>query len=556
MCLDPGARHKENLGTRSEHSPRWAPAQGSRNPSTTTPARRTEGPHHQPGQRYRGVSAAKGRGIGFHANKSVFLLTLFSLVASAAAVGLTLAGLLKPLSRQTARSPLSLFLVVLKQRVPALLPKLTSPYGMAELANWVIQWGPNPWGPNSCRSIQQADLEFGRLKEMAKSKLFSRKSLKCAGAWAVWLAANSQAEEKEAAQAEIQRLKEENGKLKAEIKAQRLKLEEGKTRESIAAVEQVRSVLQYQEVCEQKKAIMSENVALKDKLAVSTRAIEEFQGAIRALVQKIQALKEKGADHRACEARVEKLKAALGAKHSTATTALAKTSCQGGGEPWDGVAGLDPEGSPCEEKCGAVSQGLPAYEGGQGGQAGPAVLPGTQDAAKKESGGMEDGESRGDGQLQADGGTGGEPSGAPALQQHKAASSRAAGPAWAREDGGGSGKGRGGKGWRNPENKKGWGALHSPGMAAAPPLLPSGGRWPGRRPWQSGTGPRLGARSNVARRELGTMRVDIWRQLRQHGEDMARWDNAPTRALLERLLELSGSRDGGRAAAPALPVVV
>ncbi|XP_072188320.1 uncharacterized protein [Excalfactoria chinensis] len=422
---------------------------------------------------------------------------------------------------------------------------------MAELANWVIQWGPNPWGPNSCRSIQQADLEFGRLKEMAKSKLFSRKSLKCAGAWAVWLAAKSQAEEKEAAQAEIQRLKEENGKLKAEIKAQRLKLEEGKTRESIAAVEQVRSILQYQEVCEQKKAVVSENVALKDKLAVSTRTVEEFQGAIRALVQKIQALKEKGTDHRACEAKVEKLKAALGAKHSMAN--LAKTTCQEGGEPWDGAAWLDPEGSPCEEKCGAASPCLPGCEGGERGQPNPA---GAQAAVKKESGGMEEGESRGEGQLQADGGTGGEPTGAPTLRQHKAASSQAAGPAWAREDGGGSGRGRGGKGWRKPENKKDWGATHSPGLAAAPALLPSGGRWPGRRPWQSGTGPRLGARSNVARRELGTMRVNIWRQLRQHGEDMARWDNAPTRALLERLLEISGSREGGRAAAPALPVVV
>lgn len=424
---------------------------------------------------------------------------------------------------------------------------------MAELANWVIQWGPNPWGPNSCRSIQQADLEFARLKEMAKSKLFSRKSLKCAGAWAVWLAAKSQAEEKEAAQAEVQRLKEENGKLKAEIKAQRLKLEEGKTRESIAAVEQVRSVLQYQEVCEQKKAVMSENKALKDKLAVSARTVEEFQGAIRALVQKIQALKEKGTDHRACEARVEKLKAALGAKHSTA---LAKTTCQGGSEPWDGAAWLDPEGGSCEQKLGAVSPCLPACEGGERGQASPAVLPGAQAVVKRESGGVEEGESRGDVQLQADGGTGGEPMGAPALHRHKAASSQAAGAAWAQEDGGGSGRGRGGKGWRNPENKRDWGGLQTPGTAAASALLPSGGRWPGKRPWQSGTGPRLGARSNVARRELGSMRVDIWRQLRQQGEDMARWDNAPTRALLERLLELSGSREGSRAGAPALPVVV
>lgn len=437
-----------------------------------------------------------------------------------------------------------------KPPLPAVLDK------MAELANWVIQWGPNPWGPNSCRSIQQADLEFARLKEMAKLKLFSRKSLKCAGAWAVWLAAKSQAEEKEAAQAEIQRLKEENGKLKAEIKAQRLKLEEGKTRESIAAVEQVRSVLQYQEVCEQKKAVLSENKALKDKLAVSTRTVEEFQGAIRALVQKIQALKEKGADHRACEARVEKLKAALGAKHSAAAAALAKTTCQGGSEPWDGAAWLDSEGSPCEEKRGAVSPCLPACEGGERGQASPATLPGAQAAVKRESGGMEEGESRGDLHLQADGGTGGEPTGAPAPHQHKAASGQASGPAWAREDGGGSGRGRGGKGWRNPENKRDWGVLQTPGLAAASPLLPSGGRWPGRRPWQSGTGSRLGARGNVARRELGTMRVDIWRQLRQHGEDMARWDNAPTRALLERLLELSGSREGSRAGAPALPVVV
>lgn len=372
----------------------------------------------------------------------------------------------------------------------------------------------------------------------------------------MWLAAKSQAEEKEAAQAEIQRLKEENGKLKAEIKAQRLKLEEGKTRESIAAVEQVRSVLQYQEACEQKKAVMSENKVLKDKLAVSTRTVEECQGAIQVLVQKIQALKEKGTDHRACEARVEKLKAALGTKHSTAATALAKTTCQGGSEPWDGAAWLDPEGSSCEEKRGAVSPCLPACEGGERSQAGPAALPGAQAVVKRESGGMEEGESRGDMQLQADGGTGGEPIGASGLHRHKAASSQAAGAAWAQEDGGGSGRGRSGKGWRNTENKRDWGVLQNPGTATASALLPSGGRWPGRRPWQSGTGPRLGARSNVARRELGTMRVDIWRQLRQHGEDMARWDNAPTRALLERLLELSGSREGSRAGAPALPVVV
>jgi len=41
--------------------------------------------------------------------------------------------------------------------------------------------------------------------------------------------AKSLVEEKQAAQVEIQNLREENDKLKAEIKAQQLKLEEGKT---------------------------------------------------------------------------------------------------------------------------------------------------------------------------------------------------------------------------------------------------------------------------------------------------------------------------------------
>jgi len=49
-------------------------------------------------------------------------------------------------------------------------------------------------------------------------------------------------------------------------------------------VEQVRSALQYQEVCEQKKAILNENQTLKEKLAVSPKAAEEVQGAIRVLL--------------------------------------------------------------------------------------------------------------------------------------------------------------------------------------------------------------------------------------------------------------------------------
>ena len=436
---------------------------------------------------------------------------------------------------------------------------------MSELANWVIQWGPNPWGPNSCRSIQQADLEFAKLKETAKSKLFSRKSLKCAGAWAVWLVAKSLAEGKQAAHVEIQNLKEENDKLKAEIKAQQLKLEEGKTREGVAAVEQVRSVLQYQEVCEQKKAILNENQALKEKLAVSTKAVEEMQGAIRVLVQKIQILKEKGTDHRACEAKMEKLKAALGAKHST-VTALTKTPYQGDDECWDGKRWFNPDGSPSIEECKPATPHSLVFEVPETFKANPVSLASAQVAVKRE-GGEAEGRSRGNVQPQADRVIRGETTTADPAPHHfkpgsgQGRSKQSEDNAWAREDRGGSGGGRGGRGRENPREKRDSEMLQTAASTGATPQIPSlgkgrKGRWQGQRQWQHGAAPRVVLQNTVARRELSTMRVDIWRQLRKHGEDMARWDNAPTRVLLDRLLEISGRKEGSGPGAPALPIIV
>lgn len=434
---------------------------------------------------------------------------------------------------------------------------------MSELANWVMQWGPNPWGPNSCRSIQQADLEFTKLKETAKSKLFSRKSLKCAGAWAVWLVAKSLVEEKQAAQVEIQNLREENDKLKAEIKAQRLKLEEGKTREGVAAVEQVRSVLQYQELCEQKKAILNENQALKEKLAVSTKAVEEVQGAIRILVQKIQILKEKGADHRACEAKMEKLKAALGAKHS-AVTALTKTPYQGDDEWWDGQRWFNPDGSPSVEECNPASPCSLVFEMPERFKANPVSLTSAQ--VVREGGGAE-GRSRGNAQPQADRIIREETTTAdPAPHQFKPGSTQerskqSAGSAWARGDRGGLGGGRDSRGRENSREKRDSEVLQTAASAGVTPQVSSlgkgrKGRWQGKRQWQHGAAPRVMVQNTVARRELSTMRVDIWRQLRKHGEDMARWDNAPTRVLLDRLLEISGRREGSGPEVPALPIIV
>lgn len=436
---------------------------------------------------------------------------------------------------------------------------------MSELANWVFQWGPNPWGPNSCRSIQQADLEFARLKETAKSKLFSRKSLKCAGAWAVWLVAKSLTEEKQAAEVEIQNLREENDKLKAEIKAQRLIIEEGKTREEVAAMEQARSVLQYQEVCEQKKEILNENQALKEKLAVSTKAVEEVQGAIRVLVQKIQILKEKGTDHQACEAKMEKLKAALGMKHST-VTALMKTPSQRDDEQWGGIGWFNPDGSPSVEECKPVDPHLLVFEMPERSKATPVSLTSIEVAVKREGAGAE-GRNQGHVQPQADWGTMGETATAElAPHQFKLGSTQGrskqrAGRAWAREDGGASEGRRGSTGRENPREKRDSEVLQSPVSTSAAPQVPSlgtgrKGRWQGKRQWQQGAAPRAMVRNTMAGKELSMMRVDIWRQLRERGEDMVRWDNAPTRVLLDRLLEISRRSEGSGPEAPALPVIV
>ncbi|XP_027746596.1 uncharacterized protein LOC114060914 [Empidonax traillii] len=428
---------------------------------------------------------------------------------------------------------------------------------MSELANWVIQWGPNPWGPNSCKSIQQADLEFAKLKEMAKSKIFSRKSLKCAGAWAVWLVAKSLSEEKQAAQVEIQNLREENKTLKAEIEAQRLKLEEGITREGAVAVEQVRSVLQYQEVCEQKKAILNENQALKEKLAISTKAVEEVQGTIRLLVQKIQILKEKGTDHRACEVKMEKLKAALEAKHVT-VTALTNTLYQRDDELWDGKRWVNPGGSPSVEECKPESPQSLVFEMPERFKANPLLLSSAPVAVKRE-GGIE-----GNVQPQTEEVITDETTTADlAPHQFKPGSTQGrrqqlARSVWTSEDR----EGFRGRGSRGKENSREIGDPEvlqtTPPAGATSQIAFSGkgrkGRWQGRRQWQCGAAPRFVVQNTMARRELSTMRVDIWRELRKHGEDMARWDNAPTRVLLDRLLEISGRREESEPA-PALSTI-
>lgn len=432
---------------------------------------------------------------------------------------------------------------------------------MSELANWVMQWGPNPWGPNSCRSIQQADLEFAKLKGTAKSKLFSQKFLKCAGAWAVWLVARNLAEEKQASEVELQNLREENEKLKAEIKAQQLQLEEGKTREEVAAVVQVRSVLQYQEVCEQKQAILDENQTLKEKLAVSTKAVEEVQGTIRVLVQKIQILKEKSTDHRACEEKMEKLKAELEAKQREVTTPT-KPPYEGGSECWEGKRWFDPDGSPSREEGKPVSSRSLGFEMPRRFKVNPVSPTSAQVAVKREGEGAER-RSQGNVQPQADRVARGETTTAdPAPHQFKPGGGQGrrkqwTRSSWAREDREGSGGERMSRGRENGRQKRDSELLQPAASTAAtpqPPFVVKGRRerWQGNRPWQRGTA----APAATARRELSTMRVDIWRQLRKHGEDMARWDNAPTRVLLDRLLEISRSREGTEPEASALPIVV
>lgn len=426
---------------------------------------------------------------------------------------------------------------------------------MSELANWVIQWGTNPWGPNSCRSMQQADLEFAKLKEMTKCKLFSQKSLKCAGAWAVWLVAKSLAEEKQAAQVEIQNLREENKKLKEEIKAQQLKLEECMTREGAVAVEQVQSVLQYQEVCEQKKAILSENQALKEKVAVSTKAVEEAQGAIQLLVQKIQTLKERGTDHRACEVKMEKLKAALEAKHG-AVTAPTKTPHQRDDEHWDGKEWVNPDGSPSTEQCNPQSV---VFERPEIFKTNRVSLTRAPVGGKRERGVAERG-SEGTEQVITEGTT----TAGPAPRQYKPRSTpgrreQSSGSVWAREDRGAPGRGRGSRGRDSSRDMQEPEVLQSTACAGVTPQSPfvgkgRTGRWQGKRQWQYGAAPRFVVQNTTARRELSTMRVDIWRELRRQGEDMARWDNAPTRMLLDRLLEVTGRREGSEPGAPPLAV--
>lgn len=428
---------------------------------------------------------------------------------------------------------------------------------MSELANWVIQWGANPWGPNSCRSMQQADLEFAKLKEMTKCKLFSQKSLKCAGAWAVWLVAKSLAEEKQAAQVEIQNLREENKKLKEEIKAQQLKLEECLTREGAVAMEQVRSVLQYQEVCEQKKAILNENQALKEKVAISTKAVEEAQGAIQLLVQKIQTLKERGTDHRACEVKMEKVKAALEAKHG-AVTAPTKTPHQRDDEHWDGKEWVNPDYSPSTEQCKPSNPQSVAFERPERFKTNPV-------AGKRERGVAEQGSER-NVQPQAEQViTEGTTTSGPAPRQFKPRSTQgrreqSAGSVWARDrHRGGSGRARGSRGRDNSRDMQDRAVpptIASAGVTPQSPFAGKGraGRWQGKRQWQHGVAPRFVVQNTVARRELSTMRVDIWRELRRQGEDMARWDNAPTTVLLDRLLEITGRREGSEPGAPPLPV--
>lgn len=430
---------------------------------------------------------------------------------------------------------------------------------MSELENWVTQWGTNPWGPNSFRSMQQADLEFAKLKEMTKCKLFSQKSLKCAGAWAVWLVAKSLAEEKQAAQVEIQKLREENKKLKEEIKAQQLKLEEGVTQERAVAMEKVRTVLQYQEVCEQKKVILNENQALKEKVAISTKAVEEAQGAIQLLVQKIQTLKERGTDHWACEVKIEKLKAALEAKHGAVT----KTPHQWDDGHWDGKEWVHPDGSPSTEDCEPASPQSVVFERPERFKANPVSLPCCAAAAgKRERGAAEQGGER-SGQPRAEQDPPeGRTTAGPAPRHSRArdtqrAREQSAGSVWARQ---GPGRGRGGRGRESSRDVRDPEMLQGAALAAVSPQSPflgkeRKGRWQGKRQWQCSAAPRFVVQNTVARRELSTIRVDIWRELRRQGEDMARWDNAPTRVLLDRLLEISGRREGSEPGAPALSVL-
>lgn len=431
---------------------------------------------------------------------------------------------------------------------------------MSELANWVTQWGTNPWGPNSCRSMQQADTEFAKLKEMTKCKLFSQKSLKCAGAWAVWLVAKSLGEEKQAAQVEIQNLREENKKLKEKIKAQQLKLEEVITQERAVAMEKVQSVLQYQEVCEQKKAILNENQALKGKVAISTKAVEEAQGTIQLLVQKIQTLKERATDHRACEVKIEKLKAALEAKRGAVT----KTPHQRDDERRDGKGWVNPDGSSSTEACKPASPQSEVFERPERFKANPVSLTCAPAAGTRERGAAEQGRER-SGQPQAEqilpeGRSAAGPA-PPHLQPWgtQARRQQPAGSARARQGTGGSGRGRGSRGRENSRDVRDPEVLQSTASAAVRPQSPfrekgRKGMWQGKRQWQYSAAPQFVVQNTLARRELSTIRVDIWRELRRQGEDMARWDNAPTRVLWDRLLEISGRREGSEPGAPALPV--
>ncbi|RMC12309.1 hypothetical protein DUI87_09822 [Hirundo rustica rustica] len=407
--------------------------------------------------------------------------------------------------------------------------------------------------------MQQADLEFAKLKEMTKCKLFSQKSLKCAGAWAVWLVAKSLAEEKQAAQVEIQNLREENKKLKEEIKALQLKLEEGITREGAVAMEQVRSALQYQEMCEQKKAILNENQALKEKVAISTKAVEEAQGTIQLLVQKIQTLKERGTDHRACEVKMEKLKAALEAKHGAVTAPTPHLRVD---EHWDGEERVNPDGSPSTETRKPANPQSVVFERSERFKANPVSLPRAPVAGKRETGIAEQGSGR-NLQPPAEGVITEGTSTAPRQFKPRSTQGRteqSAGSVRAKEDREGGGTGRGSRGRENSRDMRAPDVLQTAASAGVTPQSPfvgrgRKGRWQGKRQWQYGAAPRFVVQNAVARRELSTMREDIWRELRRQGEDMARWDNAPTRVLLDRLLEITGRREGSEPRAPALPVI-
>ncbi|RMC16022.1 hypothetical protein DUI87_08229 [Hirundo rustica rustica] len=52
------------------------------------------------------------------------------------------------------------------------------------------------------------------------------------------------------------------------------------------------------------------------------------------------------------------------------------------------------------------------------------------------------------------------------------------------------------------------------------------------------TGPRVRAQRPPARERGYTPRADLWYFLRDHGEDMGRWDGKPTSALAARVCEL------------------